>query len=331
MKDKMETLFDYIKSLCDSDLDRIIRFVMGIVSTNEPAKDRPDCPYCGNARVIKYGHRNGKQRFLCHGCKQTFMHSTNTLMAHSHFSQSVWADFICDTLQGKTLDSSAKEYGFSHQTAFHMRHKVLMALQNLLENSPVLLSGIAEFDETFVLNCYKGRKVPEEAGRKARKHGAKAAKRGISNEYIAICTGVQRNGDVIAATVNCAKPSSKELEEIFRGHIAEETLVLTDGLRSYNILETVTKCTVVDVNHEKSRGIFHLNTVNSLHSYIKDTYNHYRGVATKYINRYNALFSIGFRCADSVKDRLFASLCTIGRNCYWHSLKDVRNYQLVAL
>ncbi len=67
MKDKMETLFDNIKSLCDSDLDRIIRFVMGIVSTNEQPKDRPNCPYCGNAQVIKYGHRKGKQRFKCHG------------------------------------------------------------------------------------------------------------------------------------------------------------------------------------------------------------------------------------------------------------------------
>lgn len=331
MNDKMETLFDYIRSLCDSDLDRIISFVMGIVSTNEQSKDRPDCPYCGNAQVIKYGHRKEKQRFLCRDCEQTFMRSTNTLMAHSHFSQSVWADFIRDTLYGETLDNSAKEYGFSHQTAFNMRHKVLMALQNLSENNPVLLSGIAEFDETFVLDCYKGSKVPEEAGRKARKHGAKAAKRGISNEYIAICTGVQRNGNVIAATVNRAKPSGKELVEIFRGHIAEDTLVLTDGLRSYNILETVTNCTVVDVNYEESRGMFHLNTVNSLHSYIKDSYDHYRGVATKYINRYNALFSIAFRCANSLKDTLFTSLCTIGRNCYWHSLQDVRNYQLVAL
>ncbi len=56
MKNKMETLFEHIKSLCDSDLDRIIRFVMGIVSTNEQVEDRTDCPYCGGAQIIKYGH-----------------------------------------------------------------------------------------------------------------------------------------------------------------------------------------------------------------------------------------------------------------------------------
>ena len=64
MNEKIETLFDYIKSLCESDLDRIINFVLGIVSVNQQSADRPDCPYCGNNRVIKYGHKDGKQRFM---------------------------------------------------------------------------------------------------------------------------------------------------------------------------------------------------------------------------------------------------------------------------
>lgn len=224
------------------------------------------------------------------------MYSPNTLMANSHYGRSVWADFIRDTLCGDSLDHSAHEYGLSHQSAFNMRHKVLMALQNLLETNPVLLSGIIALDETFVLDCYKGVRIPQEAGRKARKHSAKAAKRGISNEYIAIFTEVERDGGVIAATVNRAKPSGEELGEIFRGHIAEDALILTDGLRSYNIFEPLVNCTVVDVNDEERRGIFNLNTINSLHSYIKETYDHYRGVSTKYINRYKALFSIALRC-----------------------------------
>ena len=88
--------------------------------------------------------KNKKQRFMCHDCKQTYMHTTNTLMANSHYTQSIWIDFIQDTLYGKTLDGSAEKYGFSHQTAFNMRHKVLMALQDLLEKIlfffPVLLN-----------------------------------------------------------------------------------------------------------------------------------------------------------------------------------------------
>ena len=60
----------------------------------------------------------------------------------------------------------------------------------MLEKEPVLLFGIAELDKIFVLDCYKGRPIPKEANRNACKHGAKAAKRGIAKEYIAICTGI---------------------------------------------------------------------------------------------------------------------------------------------
>lgn len=331
MKNKIAALFDCIKTLCESDLERIISFVLGIVSANRQLPDRPVCQHCGDAHVIKYGHAGEKQRFFCHGCRQTFLYSTGTLMHHSHFSRSIWADFIRATLEGETLDDSAEKFGFSHQTAFNMRHKALMALQDMLEKEPALLSGIAELDETFVLDCYKGKPVPKEAGRDARKHGAKAAKRGISSEYVAICTGIQRDGRVVAETVNRAKPSGRELCKIFGTHIAEDALILTDGLRSYKSLEAATGCTVVNVNREKGRGLFNLNAVNSLHSYIKGMYCHYRGVATKYINRYNALFSIAFRCADSQAESLFNSLCSIGNGCYWHSVRDIRNYSLVIL
>lgn len=331
MDEKIKILLGYIRTVCESDLDRITSFVLGIVSASQQLPDRPACPYCSGSRTIKYGHRNGKQRFLCKGCMKTFMHTTNTLMANSHYTRSVWSGFIQDTIQGVPLDDSADRFAFSHQTAFNMRHKVLMALHDLLEQHPVLLSDVSEFDETFVLDCYKGTPVPESVGRGARRHGAKAAKRGISEEYVAICTGIQRNGNAVAKTVNRAKPTAGELSSIFNGHIAEDTLILTDGLRSYNILETLADCTVMDVNNEGGRGVFNLNTVNSLHSYIKKSYNQYRGVATKYINRYNALFSIAFRCADSLKDTLFAALCNVGQGGYWHSVSDIRNYHLVTL
>lgn len=84
-----------------------------------------------------------------------------------------------------------------------------------------------------------------------------------------MCAGIQRDGSVVAASINRAKPSGEELEKIFRGHIAGSALMLTDGLRSYRVLEMLADCTVVDVNHEEHHGFFNLNTVNSLHSLSK--------------------------------------------------------------
>lgn len=329
MNEKLNTLFDYLRTLCEDEIDRIIGFVLGIVDSHRVIVERPDCPHCKSHNIIKFGHKDNKQRFQCKDCKRTYLPVTNTLMANSHFGQAVWEEFIRDTLYGVSLDESAKNLGFSHQTAFNMRHKVLMALQDMLAQNPIVLSGIAELDETFVLDCYKGAPIPEDIGREARKHGARAARRGISSEYVAICTGIQRDGGVIAETVNRAKPSCAELETVFSGHIADDTMVLTDGLRSYNILESMASCTVVDINREDGRGIFNLNTVNSLHSYIKNTYNRYRGVATKYINRYNALFSFAFRSLKDATHTLFESLCNIGSTCYWHGVADIRIHNLV--
>ncbi len=45
-----------------------------------------------------------------------------------------------------------------HQAAFDMRHKILLALQELSEAADTCLRKVSEFDKTFVLDCYKGRK-----------------------------------------------------------------------------------------------------------------------------------------------------------------------------
>ena len=330
MENKLSTLIEYLKQLCSVDLDRIISFALGIVTANNGQPDRPVCPHCGGKDVIKYGHKGGKQRFLCHTCNQTFMHTTNTLMENSHYPRSVWADFIRDTIVGVSLDESAEKYKFSHQTAFNMRHKVLLAFQDYLNYNPTILSGITEFDETFVLECYKGKKFPQDAKRKPRLHGAKASSRGISNEQIAICVGIQRDGKAIAATVNRAKPSKEELSLMFADHLNESTLILTDGLRSYSTFDGFKDCSVVDATRTNG-SFFNLNTVNGMHSFIKETYNHYRGVATKYINRYNALFSLVYRCADGLASELFARVCDISTYMFKHTIQEVRTRELTIL
>ncbi|MDE6054926.1 MAG: hypothetical protein K2G55_14475 [Lachnospiraceae bacterium] len=58
-----------------------------------------------------------------------------------------------------------------------MRHKILLALQDMIDSDPVVLEQAAELDETFVLECYKGKELPPELDRPARKHGARAKKR----------------------------------------------------------------------------------------------------------------------------------------------------------
>ena len=331
MIQRIKEINDYMSHFQPSDIERIYNFAVELAQINTYPCDRPDCPYCSGRQVIKWGFKDGKQRYFCKECKETFMQTTNTVMSHSHYDRKVWHDFIQDTLEGKSLDESAERFGFSHQTAFNMRHKVLLAISEASEINQEVLSEVSELDETYVLDSYKGNPVPESAGRKARKHGAKALKRGISSEQVCICAGVQRKGGAMAMTVNRAKPSIEELKDIFDGRISPGTLLLVDGLRGYDSLESLAECSVKNVTEEENRSIFNLNTVNNFHSFIKDRYNFYRGVATKYLNRYNALFACTYRNIKEAISHVFATLCNVGCENCWNTVKDIRSKALLLI
>ena len=177
------------------------------------------------------------------------MLTTNTIVAESHQPISVWRQFVADTLHLRPLDDSAQELNLSHQCAFDMRHKILFALQDLYQDNPTMLGEVTELDETYVLESYKGKALPNHIDRNPRKHGAKAAKPGLSNEQICVCAGVQRSGASFAVAVNRAKPSIEELKEAFGGHIDKSAMLLCDGLRGYSSLNTLADCEVIDVNN----------------------------------------------------------------------------------
>lgn len=327
-----QLLISHISKLSEDEISSLLDAVAIMLKDKEPAS-RPACPHCAAQSVIRYGFKCRKQRFLCKGCGRTFVPTTNTIMANSHFPAPVWKEMIEDTVHGSAIDFSAKRLGLYHQAAFNMRHKILMALQELPETADVCLGDVSEFDETFVLDCYKGRELDTGAGRKPRKHGAKALKRGISNEYLCICAGIQREGDAIAATVNRAKPSAAELASIFEGHIADGTLALCDGLKSYRAFSEIADCTIRNCLKQEGDNahFFNLNTVNGFHSFIKKRYVFYRGVASKYINRYNALFAAAYRKAEFIIGRLTETVLAVTGTNYYHSNKDVRTAGLLVI
>lgn len=324
-------LIDCIKKLSDAAIDRLLTLALGMVDVESVSITT--CPYCGGNHIVRNGKKCGKQRFLCRSCDRTFVTTTHTIMSGSHSPASVWKEIISDTLRGNALDYTAGYLGLSHGGVFNIRHKFLLALQDMIIQDPVVLKQVSELDETFVLECYKGRQLPADTGRCARKHGAKAQKRGISNEYICINTGVSRDGKAVAETVNRAKPDSSELRAVYDGHLQDGVLALCDGLRSYNVLKSIAECAVKDVNTatEEEKSFYNLNMVNNFHSFIKGRYNFYRGVATKYLNRYNALFTVAWCQDDSVVANLCNRLFCPGKVNYHYSNRDVRELRLLAI
>lgn len=65
MENKINTLFDYIKTLSESDLDRIIKFVLGIVFVNQQSESLPDCPRIVAAHMLSSTATRIKNSALC--------------------------------------------------------------------------------------------------------------------------------------------------------------------------------------------------------------------------------------------------------------------------
>lgn len=329
---KQKELIRRIREMTDEELEATLNVVIQMTG-NKTDETVTECPYCGTQTIIKYGHKCGKQRYLCKKCEKTFVTTTHTIMYKSHFSINVWKEVITDTVCGKSIDYTAGRLGLYHQAVYDMRHKILRALQELDDVKNVSLGDVSELDETFVLDCYKGRKFCDKMSRKPRKHGAKAEKRGISNEYVCICTGIQRNGNAYAATINRAKPSAEELRLLFEHHIVDGTLILCDGLRSYNVLPSFANCIVKNCknNDDGEQCFYHLNTVNGFHSFIKHRYLFYRGVATKYLNRYNALFASAYRNAANLAQKLISALLSVGNFSFYHTIMDTKKSGLLEI
>ncbi len=300
MESELAKLNRLIKQLPEDSVAEVVKIVEEIIEENT-SKEIPECPHCkaGSSLVVRYGRNGSKQRYRCNSCGKHFGDRTKTAAASSRCGEAAWKQVIRDTLTGVSLDSTAAALSVTHRTAFNMRHKLLSLAEKAVAQENTELKGVCEIDDTYVLESVKGTKIPEDYHREPRKHGAKASKRGISGEQVSIMAGVSRDGAILTKTVNRATPSKADVASVFKDHIGKSTLVLCDGAKSIATLSDVAE--VSSVKNERD-SFYHINNVNGYHSFIKTRQNHiYHGVATKYQNRYNALYTLpqsagGFYC-----------------------------------
>lgn len=288
----VESLKD-IKTECDREKKKLVR----------------PCPHCGSFAVVKNGHKRNKQAYLCKECNRSFVETTNTVFENSHSSESVWKQVIADTVDGVPIRETAENLNLHHETVFNMRHKILFALEQDEIDNPTKLEGVCEADETYILESLKGKKFPQNFWRKPRKHGSVATRPGISHEYICVCAGIERDGRAIATSVNRASAGKDDIEQVFGERVGNTTVILSDGAKGYSVLEETGLCSVLNAKDEKANkkdSFYHINTVNGFHSFIKERNRCARGFATKYLNRYNSLFSKIYRSTRVVVDDIFS-------------------------
>lgn len=308
MDNMLAATIEMLKHLPESCIEKAFQKILEIKQEQE-RKNKvaiPACPKCKGERIVRNGHKHGKQAFFCRDCRQSFVETSKTALFNSHNGEAVWKQVIRDTVSGVPISKTASNLLLHHETVFNMRHKILFAIEQEEIEYPTKLSGVCEADETYVLESYKGKMLPDGFWRKARKHGAVAVKAGLSNEYVCVCTGVERDGKVLAMAVNRAIAGKNDIDRVFGERVSKSTLVLSDGAKGYNVLAGKCEVHVVEKN---GGGFYNINTVNSYHSFIKERNRNARGFATKYLNRYNSLFSKVFRKTAVITDYIYDLLC----------------------
>ncbi len=250
---------------------------------NERLEGDPKCPHCGSGRTEGWGReRNGLKRCRCLDCKRTFNPLTGTPLARLR-KKECWLKYAGALNELLPVRKAGKVCKVSKNTAFKWRHRFLKAQNKSKDQS---LAGIAEVDEIFLLESFKGRrKLP----RPARKRGGVAEKPGLSAEQIPILIARDRTG----AHIDGVLPDRSEaaVRPVLEGKLSKDnTLLCMDGdkaLIAFADAEGIEYELIIASKgehvHEK---VLHIQNVNAYGSRFKQWLSRFNGVATEYLPSY---------------------------------------------
>jgi hypothetical protein len=157
------------------------------------------------------------------------------------------------------------------------------------------LAGIVESDETYFLESHKGhRDIKNLFGRKPRKRGGKAKKRGISNEQVCVLVAQDRQGRVLSKVAGLGRIASSSIDAILGSYASVITVLCTDAEAQYRKFAREAGVEHQEMNAKAGvrvkRGIFHIQHVNGHHSRLKGWMRRFNGVATRWLDNYLGWF-----------------------------------------
>ena len=248
------------------------------------------CPHCASEGAVSRGMARGLRRYQCKGCGRTFNALSGTPLSGLHHKER-WLSFGASLAKGETVKASAARCDVAVSTAFRWRHRFLAAARSDSE----VLKGIVEADETYVLESRKGARG---LGRKARRRGGKAKKRGLSREQglkraVPVLMAADRSGTTVSAVL--PRVDAAALAAALDPVVAKDALLVSDGGASYPPCAAALGVSHEALNRsmgERVRGDLHVQTVNSRHSRLKDFLCPRRGIATRYLDNYLSWFHL---------------------------------------
>ncbi|MES2756966.1 MAG: IS1595 family transposase [Pseudomonadota bacterium] len=248
----------------------------------EAARAVSACPRCGSARLHRDGHADGLQRYRCVACARSFNALTGTPLARLQH-RTKWLPYLGCMLQSATVRGAATMVGIHKNTSFRWRHRFLHSTKH---DRSLPLGGIAEADETYLLESQKGSRRLD---RPARRRGGSARRRGLSHEHDCILVARDRTGKTVDFVTGRAPLKVAQLRRCLPPVIAADVVLVTDGHPAYPAFAREAGISHRAVNLSagvRVAGALHVQNVNAYHSRFKEWLRRFHGVASRYLPNY---------------------------------------------
>ncbi len=263
--------------------------------------ENPHCPHCQGKNLGTKGHdRSGLVRYICRDCKKTFNALHETPLFRMHRTDR-WLSNCREMIAGNVIRKTAENIGVSNSCAFRMRHKTLTYAHDHEDDK---LGGIVEMDEVLFPYSEKGSRHIKH--REPRRRGGVASKRGASREQVSVITCTDRSRHELDFIGGFGAVKANVLNFELKSIIEADAILVTDMAKAFHSFAKEQALTHVRLNtsqKEHAKGAMHIQHVNSYQIHFKDWLDHFRGVATKYLEHYlgwfHELFSKKVRVPES--------------------------------
>ena len=284
-----DALLTQLARLTSTQCARVLALLTPIVDQGrtaaileEAVSARLCCPRCQGTQLYRHGTKSGLQRFRCRACGRTFNSLTGTPLARLRH-KAKWLAFGDCMLDSRTVRNAAARVAVAKNTSLRWRHRFLALTRT---DRPACLHGIAEADETFLLESQKGAR---DLQRPARKRAGKATKRGISKEQVCILVARDRSGSTCDFVTGRGPVTVIQLKTHLQPVLAPDTLLVTDANKAYQAFASQQGIShqYVNLRHGvRVRGAIHVQNVNGYHSRFHTWLSKFNGMATRYLPNY---------------------------------------------
>lgn len=271
------------------------------------------CPKCGATHKI-YRQKYDCRKLYCNNCKHEFSGLSNTIFENTHLDLRMWLyaiNLVIVSKKGISALQLQRELGMSsYKGAWRMMHKIREAMSK--EDMNEVFEAVVEIDETYIGG--KPRKQNKHENGEDNEH---FNKRGRGTSKTPVIGVKERNtGKIHAVVANKNKDgkqlTGKQLFSVLKKVCKDNTTVMTDQFRGYNILDHKNEKNFVRIKidhtilYSLGDGI-HTNGIESFWALLKrGIHGIFHHISVDYLQRYinEFCFRLNYREEKQAFDRL---------------------------